>query len=201
VKLSFGAGDAIRDFTYDDVAPWPTTPDGDGPSLTLQSPEFVPDHALAVSWIPSSSNGTPGLDDAGVNYMSWSEAVFGPGNPPGSGELDDPDFDGVVNLLEYSGGTDPLDASSSSTTGAGIFASGADDFLTITYTRRIDRNDLSYLIEVSADLASWDSGPTFTAEVEAPVNHGDGSETVTVRSLIPLDTGQSQFLRLLVEQQ
>jgi hypothetical protein len=29
IKLSFGAGVPIRDFSYDDKTPWPTEPDGD----------------------------------------------------------------------------------------------------------------------------------------------------------------------------
>jgi len=201
VKLSFGAGDPIRDFTYDDVAPWPTTPDGQGPSLTLQAPETVPDHTLATSWTAGSSNGTPGMDEAAFTYQIWTEAIFGPGNPPGSGELDDPDLDGVVNLLEYSGGTDPLSAGSAPITTVGVIASGADDFLTITYTRRRDRVDLSYLVEVSTDLVVWNSGPSYTAEVGPPVDRGDGSETITVRSLIPLATDPRQFLHLAVERQ
>ncbi|MGI9239630.1 MAG: CotH kinase family protein, partial [Verrucomicrobiales bacterium] len=201
VKLSFGAGDPIRDFTYDDAAPWPVSPDGSGPSLTLQQPATVPDHALATSWLPSSSNGTPGLDDVGITYTSWREAIFGPGNPPGSGELDDPDSDGVVNLFEYSGGTDPLNASSVAGPAVGIAAAGADEFPTITYTRRRDRTDLSYLVEVSTDLASWDSGVGFTVQVGAPVNNGDGSETVTVRSLRSIGSSPRQHLRIAVAAQ
>ncbi|MFT5412069.1 MAG: spore coat protein CotH, partial [Verrucomicrobiales bacterium] len=156
VKLSFGAGDPIRDFVYDDISPWPTSPDGSGPSLTLQNPDSVPDHALAASWVPSAGGGTPGVDDAGVSYGTWRDAIFGPGNPPGSGELDDADFDGVVNLLEYAAGTDPLNASIAPITQVGTHAIGADEFLTITYTRRTDRPDVGWSVEWSQDLAGWD---------------------------------------------
>jgi hypothetical protein len=37
VKLSYGAGTAIRDFTYDDEAPWPAAADGTGATLVLKT--------------------------------------------------------------------------------------------------------------------------------------------------------------------
>lgn len=45
--------------TYDDGAPWPTEPDGDGPSLSLISPDL--DNALGENWKASNQDiGTPG---------------------------------------------------------------------------------------------------------------------------------------------
>jgi hypothetical protein len=44
---------------YDDTAPWPTEPDGTGPTLELISPSL--DNALASSWKASCEpHGTPG---------------------------------------------------------------------------------------------------------------------------------------------
>ena len=44
---------------YSDSSPWPTSPDGDGPTLSLLSPDF--DNALAESWKASNQDGgTPG---------------------------------------------------------------------------------------------------------------------------------------------
>ncbi len=37
VSISDAAGNVVHGFTYDDVHPWPTTPDGQGPSLELIS--------------------------------------------------------------------------------------------------------------------------------------------------------------------
>lgn len=49
--------DSVR---YDDDAPWPTTPDGGGPSLELI--DAGQDNDRAVNWAPSASaGGTPGL--------------------------------------------------------------------------------------------------------------------------------------------
>ena len=53
-------GNDIDRLTYDDVAPWPTGPDGaDGTSLSLLATNL--DNALVTSWAPSAAaNGTPG---------------------------------------------------------------------------------------------------------------------------------------------
>ena len=59
LKLSFGAGDGIRDFVYDDVSPWPTAPDGAGPSMVLVDPETLPNHAQAANWRASGVSGGP----------------------------------------------------------------------------------------------------------------------------------------------
>jgi hypothetical protein len=54
----------IRDFSYDDSAPWPVEPDGAGRSLTLINPASNPDHSLPASWRASSAiGGSPGAPD------------------------------------------------------------------------------------------------------------------------------------------
>jgi len=57
----FDGGDVLRDFvTYDDASPWPTSPDGSGPSLELINP--LMNNELASSWDPSVPvGGTPGV--------------------------------------------------------------------------------------------------------------------------------------------
>jgi hypothetical protein len=62
-----GAGDALYLYdsagvlqdsvAYDDAAPWPLEPDGNGPTLELLSPDR--DNALAGSWAASADHGTP----------------------------------------------------------------------------------------------------------------------------------------------
>ena len=48
----------IDEVSYLDQAPWPASPDGNGPSLELRSPTL--DNALAASWGVSNGNPTPG---------------------------------------------------------------------------------------------------------------------------------------------
>ncbi len=57
----FDDDDILRDFVeYDDAGPWPTSPDGDGPSLELINP--LMDNEPPSSWDPSVPvGGTPGV--------------------------------------------------------------------------------------------------------------------------------------------
>lgn len=53
----------VDQVTYDDAAPWPVTPDGQGPSLELVDP--ASDNALPASWAPSlAPGGTPGAPNS-----------------------------------------------------------------------------------------------------------------------------------------
>ncbi len=55
---------SVKDFSYDDTAPWPTSPDGLGNTLVLVSPATNPDHDLAASWRASTNvGGSPGTAD------------------------------------------------------------------------------------------------------------------------------------------
>ncbi|MBT7579663.1 MAG: T9SS type A sorting domain-containing protein [Candidatus Marinimicrobia bacterium] len=58
----------IDSLRYDDTAPWPTAPDGDGPTLALRNPNL--ENSLAENWEASLGHGTPGtLNDVytGIN--------------------------------------------------------------------------------------------------------------------------------------
>ncbi|MCA9167755.1 MAG: DUF4347 domain-containing protein [Planctomycetales bacterium] len=59
ITLLDKSGAIIDQVTYDDVAPWPTSPDGDGFTLALIDP--ASDNSVAASWAASNEvNGTPG---------------------------------------------------------------------------------------------------------------------------------------------
>jgi len=64
IRLYNNTGTLIDTVHYDDVAPWPTRPDGQGATLELISP--VLDNALAESWKASgiTTNGTPGTGNS-----------------------------------------------------------------------------------------------------------------------------------------
>jgi hypothetical protein len=200
VKLSFGAGDPIRDFTYDDVAPWPDAPDTTGVSLTLIAPGSVPDHADPTNWRSSSAaGGTPGASEPTTDYSDWQTANFGPGTPPGSGELDDADFDGYENLLEYAFASDPNDGASFAKIEALLVTDGAEQFPAVRYTRASGLPDVTFTVQSSTALDTWESGETATVQVGTTVANGDGTETVTVRSTTPVDPQAKSFLRVMVQ--
>lgn len=56
----------IDSLVYDDTAPWPTQPDGNGPTLSLINPDL--DNSIGENWNSSLGNGTPGkINDIFVN--------------------------------------------------------------------------------------------------------------------------------------
>ena len=64
LSLLDGEGQTVDTVTYDDEAPWPTTPDGSGPSLALG--RVALDNSVATNWAASRENGgTPGE----VNFL------------------------------------------------------------------------------------------------------------------------------------
>ena len=60
LKLDDADGSTIAEFAYSDSAPWPTSPDGSGPSLTF----LGGDPSLPLNWRASTTTGgTPGTSD------------------------------------------------------------------------------------------------------------------------------------------
>ncbi len=55
VKLVDAAGNTVDSVLYDDASPWPTTPDGGGPSLELKDPNI--DNNDPTNWAASGSGG------------------------------------------------------------------------------------------------------------------------------------------------
>jgi hypothetical protein len=89
IVLRDAAGNLIHDFSYNDVAPWPLTPDGGGPSLeaSVSSPAL---YGLGTSWRASYEiGGTPGFQGLAVDtdqdsFSDGFELAFG-GDPNSAG--------------------------------------------------------------------------------------------------------------------
>ena len=193
VKLSFGAGDTIRDFTYTDKSPWPVAADGSGQSLTLRAPYSLPDHALASNWRASYvATGTPGATEFDSAFADWlvNQGQTDPNAPFQQSSLS--------NLLAYALGADlePGNTPESSLPGFQIVDVEGTSYPELTYRVRLGSNPLNYLVEVSDDLNSWESGPNQTIEVGAAVDNEDGTESRTVRSLQTISPWERQFMRL-----
>ncbi|MFC1538491.1 CotH kinase family protein [Candidatus Latescibacterota bacterium] len=59
IRLFNTLGEIVDSLSFIDTAPWPTEPDGTGPTLALGSPEL--DNNIPENWAPSTENGTPGI--------------------------------------------------------------------------------------------------------------------------------------------
>lgn len=123
-----------------------------------------------------------------TSWPQWREAAFG--DLTAGGPEADPDSDGVVNLLEYVFGSPPLQAGAVPVTPTTLVEDGGQKFMQITIPRRVDH--LAVLtVEVSPDLAQWQSGVSHTRVVE------NSASALVVRDLTPVNpSNPRRFMRL-----
>ncbi|MGC6467864.1 MAG: lamin tail domain-containing protein [Akkermansiaceae bacterium] len=179
VKLSFGAGDTIRDFTYLDSSPWPAQPDGSGPSLTLIEPSSVPDHALASSWRSSySQNGTPGEIEPTSPFETWL-AAMGESDPSASYQ-----GSSLSNLLAFGLGADLAPGLPPESVLPKLITveDGGNTYPALEFRVRNGSEELDFVVETSTDMSLWQNGSPFTQPHGTPVDNGDGTTTHIVRS-------------------
>lgn len=181
IVLSGSAGD-IRDFIYDDAAPWPVSADGQGMSLTLIRPGPAANHSLASSWRGSAAAaGTPGGTDS-TGYAAW-KTQYSQATDAG-----DSDGDGLSALLEYALGTNPGTPSQANVT-AQADPGGA---LRVTFRHSATADDIIFLPETSTALTGWTSaGLVFAGQV----NHGDGTVTSSWVTPVPTPAEPRRFVR------
>jgi len=70
---------------------------------------------------------------------------------------------------------------------------GGTNYQVITYNQVLYDTDISYTVQVSSDLITWNSGPGFTVPVLPPTDNGDGTQTWVVRDTIPFDSVPARF--------
>ena len=200
IKLSLGSGTAIIEFTYDDNAPWPTSPDGGGSSLTLILPtETQPtDHSDPLAWQASQqTGGTPGVTGPGTsNFELWARSI---GLGAEASMTGDNDNDGINNLLEYALDSDPMNDSSHRLPSGATELIEVDGvtarYLTLTFRRNLAASELTFTVELADDLTGWNNN---TAVPVSTTDHGDGTATEVWRAPLPLNNDSSQFGRLRV---
>ena len=175
VALKDATGAEIASFTFRDILPWPTTPDGAGPSLVAIAPHLPLNRDDPANWRASSANGgNPGSSDS-VSFA---------GSPTA-----DADQDGVSAFLEHALGTS--DTAAESGRAAVPLARDASGVF-FTFTRRLVADDVLYAVEVSSDLVSWTTAAT---EVVDRTQNGNVL-TETHRIVSPAPSGPTLFGRL-----
>ncbi|MBN1338504.1 MAG: CotH kinase family protein [Bacteroidales bacterium] len=77
IRLYNEEGALVDTVHYDDNAPWPTEPDGNGPTLELKDPAL--DNALAENWKASQDFGTPGEENSpSVGFVHFENPDINP---------------------------------------------------------------------------------------------------------------------------
>ncbi len=176
----------IKDFTYDDAAPWPVEADGPGYRLVLIRPLTNPDHNNGLNWRGSG---------AVTAYTGTPDAVLFTGDPNA-----DEDGDGLAAFTEYALGTSDLAFTPATDAVNGLIQShavgaGMDDFLTLTFTHPATRDDALYVPELSRDLDAWLGAPSALTLVSR-TRDASGAVVETWRSTTPFQTGTREFVRL-----
>ncbi len=130
-------------------------------------------------------------------FAAWRSANFTAeelANPAISGAAATPAGDGIPNLVKYAMDLDALTPVASGDLFETTVEGGE---LRLSYFERTDVNDVVYVVEVSEDLADWETGAEWTEEASR-VSAGGNLEDVTVRALLPEGAARG-FMRLRVE--
>ena len=134
-------------------------------------------------------------------YQLWQSLVFTTPQlsyPTISGDTANPTGDGISNLLKYALHLDPFVNGTSGLPVRSIVNMSGTNYLTLTYTKVIAATDLTYTVQVSTDLQTWNSGPSYTTTLNITPNLDGVTQTITEQSLVPLSGVSKQFIRLEV---
>jgi Gametolysin peptidase M11 len=132
-------------------------------------------------------------------YQTWRNAKFSSSELVDlsiSGDLADPDRDGLVNLLEFAWNSAPKTAGRLGSPSHSIMMMNGSRYLTLTFRRQLAVPELTYLPQTSSSLSgTWMSD---AIQVGAGINNNDGTETVTYRDSVAQSSAAKRFMRLKV---
>lgn len=134
-------------------------------------------------------------------FDSWRSTHFTPlelANSSISGDLADPDKDGLNNLLEFGLGLSPTIGSRESAPTNGIQNVSGSSYLTLTFKRRMPTLDLTYSVQTNAGTLNAGDWLGNAVMVGSPTPNGDGTETVTFRDSTAISPGLRRFMRVQV---
>jgi hypothetical protein len=156
-------GSTLRDFTYDDAAPWPTSPDGAGPSLILLNPHSNPNPGVGTNWTASAMpGGMPGGIANPESYSTWRNLFWDSStsiNDAVAGPNADPDDDGLNNAAEYLYGLNPTQATGVPHVAPAVEIINAVPHLTFSILLSGGASDATVVPQFSSDLVTWSNDP------------------------------------------
>lgn len=147
IRLESPSGILIQEVTYDDANTWPSTADGNGPSLVLIDPSTNPDHALSSNWRTSTvAGGSPGIIDPS-GFVGDPEA--------------DLDNDGFTAFAEYSMGTN--DTTPGDALGLTTFTITTDGHWQFTFPISVNAEGITSIFEYSTNLETWNDASAISS--------------------------------------
>ena len=135
----------------------------------------------SISWSINLTNQLP------ATLAAWRTAY---GSDTGNAA-----HDGYVNLAKYALGSKPTQPISRAQRpfATRTPGTGTEQYFTLNVPRRTRRSDVSTDVEISDNLADWNSGPGYTVTVE------DRDDLLIVRDALPIGTGPNRSMRLRVQ--
>jgi aryl-phospho-beta-D-glucosidase BglC (GH1 family) len=112
-----------------------------------------------------------------------------------TGPTMDPDHDGIANLLEYALALEPKTASQAGLPVSGTQTISDKTYATLSFNRPRALTDITYLVQVSIDLRTWNSGPSHAIRTDDA-----STDQATFREVAAMEDAPNQFLRLHVTQ-
>ena len=151
-------------------------------------------HSIAANWRTSyATDGTPGVHEPTSPFEAWLANLGVTDSLAPFGES------GLPHLLVYLLGGDLTPLPGDALPEGSTVVDGGQSYPAIQFRVRQSATDVSWTAEVSTDLLNWNDGSGFTVQVGTPVDNGDGTQTLTVRSLQAIAPGTPrQFLRLQI---
>ncbi len=196
IILCNSLGSTVLDYIYS--GNWYDLTDGNGHSLTVINPFNQSVYfGNKGSWRPSrNSGGSPG--NKPDPYFDWvwrnfsDSASFDLGT---SGELRDPDVDGMSNVFEYATSSDP------SINELKYFLLPVEikgeNHLLFTYNVNLNANDVQVSLEYSTNLRDWSDASSVMDPYILKFND-DETKQITVISKDPTSSLESKYFRLVV---
>lgn len=174
--------------SYDKLGPVTTFEFNIGGSRTkhLLVDEITIWNSAHISEAPAPSDG----------FADWRTTYFpeDADNDEISGPEANPSGDGVSNLIKYALGLDPTVASRDGLPESNIQDIDGTDYLTLTFERPANRDDVSLTVVASGTLSTWEDE---AVHVET-IDNGAGSVTEVWRDVEPIEEAGARFLRLEV---
>ena len=199
IQLLDVTGEEILEFSYSDA--WYPPADGGGYSLVARAANPAFDgYGSATAWaISGVAGGSPGDGDAGgfsQVFEGWRHDHFTTVELTAgaiTGLTADADGDGDNNFYEYAFGQNPRVSDTRGTVVAKIVNDAGTNYCAVTFTRRKKALDVTYSIEVNATLGNPAGWTPVNILVGAPVDLGNGLESVTCRDSAPAGAGGRYF--------
>ena len=151
----------------------------------------VTDNANSIT----SSVVTITLAGPSPTFADWKADKGLPMGQDGPG--DDPDGDGLSNVVEFAFGTHPMQSQSRALPANRTHSEGGMEYPAVTFIRRKSLNGANIVVEAFTGIPF--GAPAGTTQVGQPEDLGDGTERVMIRSQTPLRDTQRYFFRTRVQ--